>query len=102
MVIPTHLEPGSLAPVSGVYQELNVLGGLTGRWRTVKEGEQLPSEQQPTNVPAGQRDRDKMRPVQMPKSKPQPQLGQNPDTVSDPQPDGSAPTAPAAGSTQPK
>ena len=67
-----------------------------------KEGEQLPSEQQPTNVPAGQRDRDKMRPVQMPKSKPQPQLGQNPDTVSDPQPDGSAQTAPAAGSTQPK
>jgi hypothetical protein len=40
--IPTHLEPGSLAPVAGVYQELNVLGGLTGRWRTVKEGEQLP------------------------------------------------------------
>ena len=67
-----------------------------------KEGEQLPSEQQQSNVPAGQRDRDKMRPVQMPKSKPQPQLGQNPDTVSDAQPDGSAQTAPAPGSTPPK
>jgi len=66
-----------------------------------KEGEQLPSEQQDTKVPAGQRDRDKMRPVQMPKPKPQPQIGQNPDTVADTQPDSSNQTTPAAGSTQP-
>jgi hypothetical protein len=67
-----------------------------------KEGEQLPSEQQDTRVPPGQRDRDKMRPVQMPKPKPQPQLGENPDTVADTQPDNSSQSAPAAGSTQPK
>lgn len=67
-----------------------------------KEGEQLPSEQQDTRVPPGQRDRDKMRPVQMPKPKPQPQLGENPDTVADTQPDNSSQSAPAAGGTQPK
>jgi hypothetical protein len=42
MAIPTLVQPGDLAPIAGVYQELNVLGGLTGRWRTVKQGEQLP------------------------------------------------------------
>jgi len=66
-----------------------------------KEGEQLPSEQQQdSRVPAGQRDRDKMRPVQMPKPHTQP--GQNPDSVPEEQPDSSAQTAPAASSTQPK
>jgi hypothetical protein len=63
-------------------------------------GEQLPSEQQSTNVPAGQRDRDKMRPVQMPKPKPQAQPGDNPDTVSDPQPDSTSQPAPASGTSQ--
>jgi len=63
-------------------------------------GEQLPSEQQSTNVPAGQRDRDKMRPVQMPKAKPQAQPGDNPDTVSDPQPESTSPPAPASGTSQ--
>jgi len=63
-----------------------------------KDGEQLPSEQQDTKVPAGQRDRDKMRPVQMPKPHPQP--GANPDTVPDAQPD--SPTQPATGSSQAK
>ena len=33
MDIPTYVEPGTSAPVAGVYQELNVLGGLTGRWQ---------------------------------------------------------------------
>jgi hypothetical protein len=67
-----------------------------------KEGEQLPSEQQDSKVPAGQRDRDKMRPVQMPKPKPQPQLGENPDSVADAQPDNSGQSAPASGTSQPK
>jgi hypothetical protein len=67
-----------------------------------KDGEQLPSEQQDAKVPAGQRDRDKMRPVQMPKPKSQPQLGENPDSVSDAQPDNPAQMAPASGSSQPK
>jgi hypothetical protein len=67
-----------------------------------KEGEQLPSEQQDTRVPAGQRDRDKMRPVQMPKPKPQPQLGENPDSVADTQPDNSGQSAPATSGSQPK
>jgi hypothetical protein len=43
MAIQTHVEPGTLAPVAGVYQELNVLGCLTGRWRSIKEGERLPA-----------------------------------------------------------
>jgi hypothetical protein len=43
MAIPTHVEPGTLAPVAGVYQELNVLGCPTGRWRGIKEGERLPA-----------------------------------------------------------
>ncbi len=63
-------------------------------------GEQLPSEQQSTNVPAGQRDRDKMRPVQMPKPKPQAQPGDNPDTVPDAQPDSTTQPAPASGTSQ--
>jgi hypothetical protein len=67
-----------------------------------KDGEQLPSEQQDTKVPAGQRDRDKMRPVQMPKPKPQPQLGENPDSVADAQPDNSGQSAPASGTSKPK
>jgi hypothetical protein len=69
-----------------------------------KEGEQLPSEQQDSKVPAGQKDRDKMRPVQMPKPHNQP--GYNPDSVPDSQPDSSAQStpvqsAPESGSSQP-
>jgi hypothetical protein len=61
-----------------------------------KQGEQLPSEQPAgNNVPPGQRDRDKMGPVQMPKPKPQTQPGDNPDTVPDAQPDGSGQSTPA-------
>jgi hypothetical protein len=58
-------------------------------------GEQLPAEQQDKQVPAGQRDRDKMRPVQMPKPHSQP--GQNPDGVPDAEPEntGEAPSQPA-------
>jgi hypothetical protein len=67
-------------------------------------GEQLPSEQQDTKVPPGQRDRDKMRPVQMPKPKPQSQPGDNPDSVPDAAPDsaGQQPgqSAPPAGGSQ--
>jgi hypothetical protein len=66
-----------------------------------KEGEQLPSEQQDTRVPAGQRDRDKMRPVQMPKPKPQTQPGDNPDTIPDTQPETSSQPAPAPGNSKP-
>jgi hypothetical protein len=61
-------------------------------------GEQLPSEQQPANVPPGQRDRDKMGPVQMPKPHTQP--GDNPDTVPDAQPESSGQSAPASGGSQ--
>jgi hypothetical protein len=43
-----------------------------------------------------------MRPVQMPKPKPQPQLGENPDSVADAQPDNSGQSAPASGTSQPK
>jgi hypothetical protein len=67
-------------------------------------GEQLPSEQQPANanVPPGQRDRDKMGPVQMPKPHTQP--GENPDSVPDTQPDssGQAPGTSQTGASQPK
>ncbi len=65
-----------------------------------KDGEQLPSDQQDSRVPAGQRNRDKMGPVQMPKPHAQP--GDNPDTVPDTPPDSSGPSAPAAGTSQPK
>ena len=50
-----------------------------------KEGEQPADQPVDTKVPAGQRDRDKMRPVQMPKPHSQP--GENPDSVPEPQPD---------------
>jgi hypothetical protein len=53
-------------------------------------GEQLPSDQQQSNVPPGQRDRDAMRPVQMPKEKPQDAPGYNPDTVPDTQQQGTS------------
>jgi len=58
-----------------------------------KEGEQLPQEQVDKNVPAGQKDRDTMRPVQMPKPH---TPGENPDSVPEPQPDSKP-----AGSSQP-
>jgi hypothetical protein len=65
-------------------------------------GEQLPSEQQPANanVPPGQRNRDKMGPVQMPKPKPQTQPGDNPDTLPDTQPESTGQSAPASGGGQ--
>ncbi len=55
-------------------------------------GEQLPSDSG-SNLPAGQRNRDTMRPVQMQKPK---QPGDNPDTVPDAQPDSSGQAAPAS------
>ncbi len=65
-------------------------------------GEKLPSEEQNSRVPPGQRDRDKMRPVQMPKEK---QPGENPDTVPETQPDSTtqsgSSSAPATGTKQP-
>jgi hypothetical protein len=42
MAIPTHTEPGTAAPVTGLYQELNVFGTPTGRQTIAQEGEQLP------------------------------------------------------------
>jgi hypothetical protein len=42
MAIPTRIEPGAAAPVTGVYQELNVFGTPTGRQTIAQEGEQLP------------------------------------------------------------
>jgi hypothetical protein len=42
MTIQTHVEPGGEAPATGVYQELNVFGTLTGRWKSVRAGDRLP------------------------------------------------------------
>jgi hypothetical protein len=64
-------------------------------------GEQLPSEQQGSKAPPGQRDRDKMGPVQMPKPKAQTQPGENPDSVPDTQTDSPGQSAPAPGTSQP-
>lgn len=66
-------------------------------------GENLPSDESNSKVPPGRRDRDKMRPVQMPREK---QPGENPDTVSETHQDsstqpGTAP-APTAGTSQQK
>ena len=66
-------------------------------------GEKPPDEQQDSKVPAGQRDKNKMRPVQMPKEK---QPGDNPDTVPDTQQSGTAQPgstpAPPSGTSQQK
>ncbi len=48
-------------------------------------GEPLPTDPQDSRLPPGQRNRDTMRPVQMPKQKPQDVPGYNPDTVPDSQ-----------------
>jgi hypothetical protein len=37
-----EVEPSNPAPVSGVYEETNVLGGQTGVRVTVGKGDQLP------------------------------------------------------------
>jgi hypothetical protein len=42
MAIPTHTKPRAVAPVVGVYQQLSVFGTPTGRWKSAREGEQLP------------------------------------------------------------
>jgi hypothetical protein len=39
---PEH-QPGSNAPATGRYEQLNVFGTPTGRLAHVREGEQLPS-----------------------------------------------------------
>lgn len=65
-------------------------------------GEKFPSEDQNSKIPPGQRDRNKMRPVQMPKEK---QPGENPDTVPETQQDSTvqsgSSSAPASGTKQP-
>ena len=63
-------------------------------------GEDTSTNQPTSQVPAGQRDRNTMGPVQMPKPHSQP--GDNPDSVPDSQPGGTAQqTAPASGTNQP-
>jgi hypothetical protein len=54
-------------------------------------GEQLPEDQRDAKLPPGQRGRDTMRPVQMPKEKPQDVPGYNPDTVPESQQQTTAP-----------
>ncbi|HTZ72271.1 MAG TPA: hypothetical protein VMB71_16565 [Acetobacteraceae bacterium] len=37
-----EVPPGSPAPESGAYEELNVFGQPSGRWVTVRAGDDLP------------------------------------------------------------
>jgi hypothetical protein len=43
MVERQELQPGSRAPSTGHYEELNVFGSRTGKVEHVREGELLPS-----------------------------------------------------------